>query len=579
MVLNVLVAIINDSYHDGHSARYFWRTRPRDVRRLRVATEDALERNDDVKKIVRDEVAQRPRDAAPRDLELSFSASLRSTTRKRGTRWDAAAFDDLRATLEPRATLHLDDEPHPQCEACSRKATTRGGVALDGARVSVDPRLGRTIVATRSWGIGEEILREFPVLTWRGGAVEFLEAFAKSNEAVRELVLRMWAPPRLEESTWGLVSSRRADAARITLGHRLFRKKKKGRAASLDFELVHRLLVIMDLNCHDYIAEGTAMFTTASKMAHSCLPNARFALSVSGELVYTAIRPIKKGDHITFNYNGAHAWFVARRERRAAMLERYGFECRCRRCEAPDALRTARCPTCGSAALLVEDNGGWRCVGSCGTLDRAASEAILRTERRADDEIARLRARAEEGPNASPRVAVVAKAGDDLARSLSWTHVSVARSRQLQIKLGLSVLALKRRVRDLDLPNVLFDAADDDRSYGAIVDASFDLVRIGETHPAIYENTWIVHRAAKCIFDRGIRKRRYLPMLVKYTALLRLMLDDGVDDDVVLKGIAAALGSVGGSDDSAIPISPIVVGGKATNRSLEVVLPAARGSS
>lgn len=113
-----------------------------------------------------------------------------------------------------------------------------------------------------------------------------------------------------------------------------------------------RFLHVVDLNIHrdDEVAEHaqfTGIFVFGSKFSHSCAPNCSWSFSKEGRLQYHAIRPIAKGDLLTFSYVGNGMNLLTSTLERRRRLSTLWFVCQCARCTGPDHARWMKCPGCG----------------------------------------------------------------------------------------------------------------------------------------------------------------------------------------------------------------------------------------
>ena len=78
----------------------------------------------------------------------------------------------------------------------------------------------------------------------------------------------------------------------------------------------------------------SVVFQSVSRLNHSCAPNCQFRWDPALEegSVHTLL-PIVTGEECVFNYLG-HTAPPALDERRALLLTKFGFDCRCSRCTA-----------------------------------------------------------------------------------------------------------------------------------------------------------------------------------------------------------------------------------------------------
>jgi hypothetical protein len=182
------------------------------------------------------------------------------------------------------------------------------------ARTAVEtrPGMGRVLVAKEDFGVGELVLRETPLLVWEGlsdgsaeSSLSFLSAFGRAAADKQAAVLDMFHPPLDGDSA--RTSARRDDAALLA------------RRAGMDAPRVHKLLLIVDSNAHQFLdandssqeqtaleqaaqVQHTALFERGSKISHSCRPNLEYNLkrtAAAGAQEHHAIRPIKADDELT----------------------------------------------------------------------------------------------------------------------------------------------------------------------------------------------------------------------------------------------------------------------------------------
>lgn len=93
--------------------------------------------------------------------------------------------------------------------------------------------------------------------------------------------------------------------------------------------------------------EGSAVFTTACRCNHSCVPNAYFSWNqtIQCETIH-AVKSIQAGEEITVAYcDPLYDEAIRRRE-----LQHYGFNCDCAACHHPVDKNGGTDPTCFAAA-------------------------------------------------------------------------------------------------------------------------------------------------------------------------------------------------------------------------------------
>eukprot|EP00667_Euglena_gracilis_P007224 EG_transcript_7294 len=233
------------------------------------------------------------------------------------------------------------------------------------------PVVWRAAVAARDFEIGEEIIREpplmlFPKLRSNTPLFDKLDAIALRNHLAEKVVYPLiyysqaspeikakvheFYVPRLPEDSVQL--QRYSGAVREVLELEEFRRRDVTAEKMIDF------LLILRCNVH-MIGDGTktsALFYLGSKVTHSCDPNC-MALAHGIQLAYRAIRPIKKGEPITFSYISGWDLWKSTPARRALLQDQRFFQCCCLRCVSVDQCRRMICPACGDPSLLHHQTG------------------------------------------------------------------------------------------------------------------------------------------------------------------------------------------------------------------------------
>jgi hypothetical protein len=233
------------------------------------------------------------------------------------------------------------------------------------------PVVWRAAVAARNFEVGEEILREPPLLLLpkiRQDTPLFdsLDAIAnkhhvaekvlypciyycRASEEIKSKVKEFYVP-RLDED--GLQYKRYHGA--VTEVAELPELKASG----VPWEELLDFILILRCNVH-MIGDGTktsALFYLGSKVTHSCDPNC-MALAIGIQLVYRAIRPIVKGEPITFSYISGFDLWKSTPARRELLLDQRFFTCCCLRCTREDRCRYRICPECGDQNLCRYESG------------------------------------------------------------------------------------------------------------------------------------------------------------------------------------------------------------------------------
>ncbi|RID46486.1 hypothetical protein BRARA_I03142 [Brassica rapa] len=210
---------------------------------------------------------------------------------------------------------------------------------------------GRGLFATKNIVVGALVLVTKGVATERG--------ILGSEESGEKAQMIMWKN-FVEEVT---KSVRRCDRTRrlvssLSTGEEeekleipdisLFRPEEAFETCGGDLDM-EKLLSILDVNSlvEDAVSAkvlgknkeyyGVGLWTLASFMNHSCLPNAR-RLHVGDYAVVHASRDIKAGEEITFAYFDV---LSSPLEKRKEMAESWGFSCKCSRCKFESLLSVA----------------------------------------------------------------------------------------------------------------------------------------------------------------------------------------------------------------------------------------------
>jgi len=233
------------------------------------------------------------------------------------------------------------------------------------------PVVWRAAVASRDFELGEEIIREPPLMLYPKirqdtPLFEQIDAIAgrnclaekvlypliyysRASPEVRAKIHEFYVPELDHESAQ---YKRYTGAIAEVIEMEEFKDRGVTAAQMLDF------LLILRCNVH-MIGDGTktsALFYLGSKVTHSCDPNA-MALAIGIQLAYRAIRPIKKGEPITFSYISGWDLWKSTPARRALLLDQRFFTCCCLRCVSEDKCRRMICPACGDHRLSHHQTG------------------------------------------------------------------------------------------------------------------------------------------------------------------------------------------------------------------------------
>lgn len=300
----------------------------------------------------------------------------------------------------------------------------------EGLRMDTNEALGRFVVATRAFAIGELVMQDQPLVVYTSGdEASFLRAFSKATPAAQAAILDM-CHPDLDQSGNALVSFNRGRADELCRVH------------GMEAEHIHKLLMIREMNGHQYTghetvygdkkSEKAALFSRGSKVAHSCRPNLAYTSKTRhGGLEYRACRPIAPGEMITFSYDD-ELWTKNTLERRTHLLETKNFICNCPRCQGLDDTSAVCCPRDAcvgfarpdiSPGNLESTSGRWVC-GACGPLDAEAVAVLCKHERSMLMRLLPLKAAAYESTGndvASPSaVRAVAEGASKLLSPAHW---------------------------------------------------------------------------------------------------------------------------------------------------------------
>lgn len=129
--------------------------------------------------------------------------------------------------------------------------------------------------------------------------------------------------------------------------------------AALTAKQIADILMINATNAHSFESEEgrfVGLYPLGSKLAHSCAPNA-LQVFKNTTLEHYALRKIEPGEMIAINYGfsedirSVYPTYL----RRARLEVSKFFICRCKRCVAPDTNRILRCPKCKEAAVVMYD--------------------------------------------------------------------------------------------------------------------------------------------------------------------------------------------------------------------------------
>ncbi|CAE7744234.1 SET5, partial [Symbiodinium pilosum] len=132
----------------------------------------------------------------------------------------------------------------------------------------------------------------------------------------------------------------------------------------------------------------TALYATACRANHSCLPRARLSVEADGRVRLVALTPIRAGDEVTVSYLSESDLLEPSSIRRKLLRQTWGFLCSCQRCTQPDDRRSYLCPSCCSGMIGFQSRhvqlgaataelDGWAACANCGKVMEAEEMANL----------------------------------------------------------------------------------------------------------------------------------------------------------------------------------------------------------
>lgn len=302
-------------------------------------------------------------------------------------------LDGLRLE-EAIARLEAELLAWPSCHALAellqearqmRQCFEAEGVALaaeeepGGIETTTTTCLGRRLVTLRSFKQGEVVLREKPLLVaplqlCASGRAERAGSFAVA--AVRA------AHSALSSAQRRLLGAFEASMQRLPAG------MTDMIVTDPSLEPLVQFARIMAINAHEYTKEPgkAALFLLVARANHSCDPVCALgSAGASGELALYALRDLDAGEEVLYSYLGGHFTLQPTHARRRQLMQAKLFECRCRRCMAPEEAAWLPCGAAGCSGFLrpASDTdadtsaaaGVWRC-GSCGIEEEDSSDRI-----------------------------------------------------------------------------------------------------------------------------------------------------------------------------------------------------------
>lgn len=170
-----------------------------------------------------------------------------------------------------------------------------------GIEVKSSPGKGLGVFATRDIVPGGEIFREDPLLKATTGC-----HFIQLEALLRSL-------PEEKQKKFATLRS-------------------ECRCKSMECKETH-LMKVWSNSAFDHFGKELVqhVYYVASRINHSCQPNAFQAFTPDGTIVLKAIQSIKQGEEICFDYGCHHG---SSKTRRSVLMEKFIFRCQCKACNA-----------------------------------------------------------------------------------------------------------------------------------------------------------------------------------------------------------------------------------------------------
>lgn len=253
----------------------------------------------------------------------------------------------------------------------------------DGYCLSYRNDLGRVLIATKNYNIGDIVLKEKPLVVYKSLRELFYKVTNELSSKDKDLLYDMHHrdfqdnPPMFEECK-NLMNESLNVIDNDLLNNFL-------NTSGISMNDIHKILHISNFNSHKFIGSDsgyrestiddepnrTALFYLGSKVAHSCEPNCIYTSKlIDGTnnsddfLAYIAIRPIKVGDIISFSYINP----IESTEVRRTLLRRSkDFFCECQKCIDYDYNSGLRCKVngCKGYKYMIKPHltseGKWHC--------------------------------------------------------------------------------------------------------------------------------------------------------------------------------------------------------------------------
>ena len=231
---------------------------------------------------------------------------------------------------------------HDQSEEYAATRIGTNGIAIEN-----DAKYGRILIATKSFNVGDIVLEETPFAVYSKGWPELLIHFSNmSSEDKCKLMdfQHLESPEEANNEEFKKeIESDFNDMMEIESIQQLLNHYEISRITAFKIAMICRI------NAHRFIGKSedyketisaqsksqstypSALFYFASKVQHSCNPNTIYTSKLLNDhLVYYAIKPIEKGESITFSYIDGIT--LSTSERREQLLHTKDFYCCCDRC-------------------------------------------------------------------------------------------------------------------------------------------------------------------------------------------------------------------------------------------------------
>ncbi|KAJ3046198.1 hypothetical protein HDV00_000010 [Rhizophlyctis rosea] len=220
-----------------------------------------------------------------------------------------------------------------------------------GVKLEQFPDIGRALVATKDFEIGDLIFAETPALQ---------VPTALQNSAIYKKLLK--AITEIAKEFPGAGVSASIQATLLLTYKKLSAEERREiteeyASDTTEDHVLARFTRKVAETVHDSISEFQAF--TSDELQKLLLVMIINAIEVSEgkEMKHYALQPIKTGEIVTTNYiiqdDIRVCWTTPMR--RQKLLSTKSFLCKCTRCSAPDTNRTAKCPKCQQPAATPID--------------------------------------------------------------------------------------------------------------------------------------------------------------------------------------------------------------------------------